>query len=171
MRPEQELYERLIEPIQDRMIAIVTRIMRDREDAQDVFQEVLAVIWKRLRAIDRHANPQAYILRICVTRSYDALRGKAKRRREVRLERDIEAGRTACRAEDGELAQQLNQAIALLPPKQGKAVFLRLIEGEDYAAIGEILDCSPDTARSHFHKGKLLLRHILQDLGLGPERS
>jgi len=171
VKPDQELYERLIEPIQDRMIAIVTRITQDREDAQDVFQEVLAVIWRQLRSIDRHANPQAYILRICVTCSYDALRKKARRRREVRLEREVEAAKAVCRAEGDELAQCLSEAIALLPPKQGKAVFLRLIEGEDYTAIGEILDCSPDTARSHFHKGKMLLRRALQDLGLGPDRS
>lgn len=51
MKPDQECYQRLIEPIQDRMIAIVTRIMQDHHDAQDVFQEVLAVIWKTLIAM------------------------------------------------------------------------------------------------------------------------
>lgn len=106
-----------------------------------------------------------------MTRSYDALRKKAKRRREVRLERDVEAARQGSPVETGETAQALSQAIALLPRKQGQAVFLRLIEGEDYAVIGSILDCSADTARSHFHKGKTLLRNVLQDLGVGPERS
>jgi DNA-directed RNA polymerase specialized sigma24 family protein len=38
-----ELYEKLIEPVQDRMIAVVTRIIRDHNDAMDVFQEILAV--------------------------------------------------------------------------------------------------------------------------------
>jgi RNA polymerase sigma factor (sigma-70 family) len=171
VRADQELYQKLIEPIEDRMIAIVMRIMQDHHDAQDVFQEVLAVIWKRLKTLDRHPNPHAYILRICVTRSYDALRKKARRRREVRLERDIEAARENSRAETMEMAQILRQAIALLPRKQGQAVFLRLIEGEDYMAIASILNCSPNTARSHFHKGKTGLRSLLQDLGVGPERS
>ena len=56
------MYQRLIEPIEERMIAIVTRIMQDHHDAMDVFQEVLAVVWKKLKAIDRHPNAQAYIL-------------------------------------------------------------------------------------------------------------
>ena len=69
------------------MILTVARIVRDPEDAADVFQEVLAVIWNKLERIDRHPNPHAYILRICVTRSYDALRKKARRRRrEIRLD-------------------------------------------------------------------------------------
>ena len=43
MEPNHEMYERLIEPIEERMIAIVTRIMQDHHDAMDVFQEVLVV--------------------------------------------------------------------------------------------------------------------------------
>ena len=52
MEPNHEIYQRLIEPIEERMIAIVTRIMQDHHDAMDVFQEVLAVVWKKLRTIE-----------------------------------------------------------------------------------------------------------------------
>ena len=87
MEKSDELYERLIRPIEQRMISIVARVVRDPEDAADVFQEVLALIWAKLDRIDRHPNPHAYIIRICITRSYDALRKRARRRRrEVRLE-------------------------------------------------------------------------------------
>ena len=57
------LYKKLISPIEKRMIGIVARIMRDPEDAADVFQEVLALIWSKLERIDRHPNPHAYIIR------------------------------------------------------------------------------------------------------------
>ena len=167
MEPGKQLYERLIEPVQDRMIAIVTRIMRDQDDAMDVFQEILAVIWKKLRTIDHHPNPQAYILRICVTRSYDALRKKARRRMQVRLEQDIEKFKRRSRTEDFTTLLTIREAIALLPPKQGKAVLLRLIEGEDFASIGSVLGCSPVTARSHFSKGKAQLRIVLENMGIG----
>lgn len=92
MGKSDELYERLISPIEKRMIGIVARIVRDPEDAADVFQEVLALIWAKLERIDRHPNPHAYILRICITRSYDALRKRARRRRrEIRLESILES--------------------------------------------------------------------------------
>jgi hypothetical protein len=77
MGKSDELYERLISPIEKRMIGIVARIVRDPEDAADVFQEVLALIWAKFERIDRHPNPHAYIIRICITRSYDALRKRA----------------------------------------------------------------------------------------------
>jgi DNA-directed RNA polymerase specialized sigma24 family protein len=48
MGKSDELYERLISPIEKRMIGIVARIVRDPEDAADVFQDVLALIWAKL---------------------------------------------------------------------------------------------------------------------------
>jgi len=164
------MYERLIEPIEERMIAIVTRIMQDHHDAMDVFQEVLAVVWKKLKTIDRHPNAQAYILRICVTRSYDALRKKVRYRQKERLRQEMESRKRETTENASELALTIRQAIALLPPKQAKTVFLRLIEGEDFAAIGSILACSAVTARSHFSKGRTRLQQILRDAGISPER-
>ena len=170
MEPNHEIYQRLIEPIEERMIAIVTRVMQDHHDAMDVFQEVLAVVWKKLKTIDRHPNAQAYILRICVTRSYDALRKKVRYRQKERLRQEMQRQRQNS-ADTSELALSIRQAIALLPPKQAKTVFLRLIEGEDFTAIGSILACSSATARSHFSKGRARLQQILRDAGVGPERS
>ncbi len=171
MKPHHDMYQRLIEPVEDRMIAIVTRIIQDPHDSMDVFQEILAVIWKKLKTIDRHPNPQAYILRICVTRCYDALRKKATRRREVRLNKEAEQLMQQASPESSELSAAVREAISLLPAKQGKAVLLRLIEGEDYTAIAGILNCSAATARSHCSKGKTKLRTILTDLGICPERG
>jgi DNA-directed RNA polymerase specialized sigma24 family protein len=48
-----ELYQRLIAPIEKTMIAVVARTVCDPEDAQDVFQEALAVIWRKLPAGSR----------------------------------------------------------------------------------------------------------------------
>ena len=171
MKPHHEIYQRLIEPVEERMIAIVTRIMRDHHDSMDVFQEILAVIWKKLKTIDRHPNPEAYILRICVSRCYDALRKKAKRRREVRLDKEAESLMRQSQPQDIETVSVVREAISLLPAKQGKAVFLRLIEGENYPVIAGILGCSTATARSHFSKGKANLQTILIKLGFGPERE
>ena len=65
--------------------------------------------------------------------------------------------------QDRELA--MLEAIAMLPHKQGKAVFLRSIESLPYDIIGNILGCSEATARSHFSKGRIRLGKILSDMG------
>ena len=81
MREVDTLFKRLIRPIENQMIGIIWRIVRDPDEAKDVFQNVLEQIWSKLEKIDQHSNPHAYILRICVTCSYDALRKRSRRRR------------------------------------------------------------------------------------------
>lgn len=170
MGKSDELYERLISPIEKRMIGIVARIVRDPEDAADVFQDVLALIWAKLDRIDRHPNPHAYIIRICITRSYDALRKRSRRRRrEVRLESmqtkiwpDLSLGYLR----QGDRVATIREAIATLPPNQGQAVLLRVMEDSPYDAIANVLGCSEATARSHFSKGKARLVNLLGELGI-----
>ena len=164
----EELYKKLISPIEDKMISIVSRIVRDQEESTDVFQEVLAVIWRKLARIERHPNPHAYILRICISRSYDALR-KRSRRREVQLELDkikTIPAKMEKHLEVDEIVDGVREAILLLPVKQGQAILLRVVEDMPYNAIGDILGCSEVTARSHFSKGKTRIRKILSGTGV-----
>lgn len=165
-----ECYERLLKPIEKQMIRTVLRIMRDPDDAADVFQEVLVKIWHRLEQIDCHPNPHAYIIRICVTRSYDALRRKSRRRQhEVRLSHLMELflpAKTSTHLRGSDRDAAVRGAIAMLPPRQGRAVLLRAIEGSSYNTIADTLGCSEATARSHFSKGKARLAAILRELGV-----
>ena len=170
MLNSDEVYEQLLRPIESRMINTVARIVRDPEDAADVFQDVLVIIWHKLDHVLCHPNPHGYILRICITRSYDALRKKMRRRRfEIRLE-SIKA--TLWPATSQGLPQTKNivntvrAAISMLPPKQGQAVLLRAIEGSAYDVIAEIMGCGESTARSHYSKGKARLEKILRNLGI-----
>jgi len=170
MGKSDELYERLISPIEKRMIGIVARIVRDPEDAADVFQEVLALIWAKLERIDRHPNPHAYIIRICITRSYDALRKRARRRRrEIRLasiQEKMWQARSLDYIKEGDMVTAIRDAIAMLPRNQGQAVLLRIIEDSPYHMIAGVLGCSEATARSHVSKGRARLVKLLGELGI-----
>jgi RNA polymerase sigma factor (sigma-70 family) len=164
-----ELYDRLIGPIEEQMMGIVGRIVRDPEEAADVFQEVLVLIWDKLEHIDRHPNPHGYIMCICITRSYDALRKRIRKRRwELRLDsikEKIFHAQPPTPYIDLDLTEVVRQAVAMLPQKQGHAVLLRVIENLSYHGIGTVLGCSEATARSHFSKGKAKLVKIIEDHG------
>jgi RNA polymerase sigma factor (sigma-70 family) len=167
-----ELYANLIAPIEAKMIGIVGRVVRDPDDAADVFQEVQADIWRRLETIHRHPNPQACILRICINRSYDALRKRSRREREVPIERaDAEA--TSHTADFPPVAPELvaaaHSAVASLPPQQGQAVLLRCLQDAPYAEVAAVLGCSEAAARSHVSKGITRLRRILLRPGVEEE--
>ena len=61
MNDRESDYERLISPIEDKMIGCVWRIVRDPDDADDAFQEAMATIWRRWDVVLRHPNPQAHL--------------------------------------------------------------------------------------------------------------
>ena len=161
MLESDKIYHKLIRPIEKQMIGIIWRILHDPDEVEDVLQDIMAQIWNRLEKIDRHPNPQAYIMRICATSSYDALRKRARRQRFEVFKENIKEKLLPTQPRDftNEYDQKiaLRHAIALLPPKQGQAVFLRATEDMSYDLIGSILGCSAATARSHFSKGKAKL--------------
>lgn len=166
MDQAQELYRRLIAPIEDKMVSIISRTVPTPHDAADVLQQALVVVWEKLPNLARHPNPHAYILRICLSCSLDHLR-RRKRRREVPLPVDCPEP-ADCPPDpltDSETAQTLRDAIGHLPPHQARAVVLRALQDFSYADIGGILGCSHQTARSHFAKGLARLRGVLASLG------
>ena len=164
MDTADEVYQRLIAPVEGKMIAIVSRIVGPRDEAADVFQEALAVVWQKLSRIDRHPNPHAYILRVCINLSYDALRRRGRREREMLALRDMARRQAQSRPKppaETEALDGIYDAIRSLPRHQAEAVLLRLVDETPYQAIGDILNCSEATARSHVSKGRLRLREML----------
>jgi RNA polymerase sigma-70 factor (ECF subfamily) len=163
------IYDELIAPVEERMKRTVARIVRNPEDAADAFQNALASIWKNLRKIHRHPNPQACILGICINASYDTLRKRSRiGQREVGVEglSDFSSPQEGpdSRAIGCEQERAILTAVCSLPPKQATAVFLRLVEGESFQAIAEAIGCREATARSHVSKGKAGLRELLADV-------
>lgn len=154
------------------MMRTVARLVRDADDAADAFQNVLTMIWRDLERIDRHPNPHGYILRMCVSASYDILRKRSRGRRRVailetraRYSTKPEALET-CAAR--ELERLVLEAVMRLPRQQAQAILLQVIEGEPYDKIAQTLGCSQATARSHISKGKARLREMLSGLISGP---
>jgi len=148
------------------MIRTIGRIVPGPEDAADTLQRALLAVWNNLEKIVRHANPQAYILRLCINAAYDTCR-KNTSIGCIHAEMDIETvpqtgGRPPDReAEAREQEKLVVQAIGLLPSQQSQAVLLRIVHGEPFDAIAGVLGCNEQTARSHVSKGKAALRKIL----------
>ena len=164
----ERVYGMLVEPLEDEIIRIVARIVAEPHAAEDVLQDVLATIWQNMRRIERHSNPHAYVLRVCLSRSVDHLR-KHARRRETLLAIDLEHPGTGPSESliEQETAEIVRRTIGRIPRKQAQAVLLRALGDRSYADIAEVLGCSSDTARSHFSKGIARVRSILNKSGNG----
>jgi len=165
----QSDYERLIEPIEDRMIGSIWRIVRDPDDADDAFQEALAKIWKSLPKILRHPNPQALILRICLNAAYDLIRKRTRLRQREEEDSIVEdfpdnSASAFERLLGQERERQIMKAIGFLPRRQAQAVLMRFVEDLSYGDIAQALGCAETTVRSHIAKARKQLALTIENL-------
>jgi len=166
----QQYYKRLIEPIEQQMISVIGRIVRNSDEAMDVLHNALATIWSKLDKIDKLTNPHAYILRICVTHAYDALRNAKSRRyheSQAFFQRsDGWADQSVNGDNDEQFLKFVYEAIRMLPRKQAKCFLLRAVDDFSFLEIANILNCSEPTARSHYSKARVRIYDILRKRGV-----
>ncbi len=161
----QSEYERLIAPIEEKMMRAVWQVTQDRHDAEEAFQEALGVIWRRFEHVCKHPNPHALILRICINAGYDTVRRNARRRTKEAKAQYGEPLHTRGADVLLELAEKrsaITKAIGQLSRNQAAAVVMRLIQGEDFEAIAQVLGCKCSTVRKHLERGRARLRELLR---------
>jgi RNA polymerase sigma-70 factor (ECF subfamily) len=159
-------YARLIGPIEDRMLATVWRVLRNPHDAEDALQNALACIWKQWPRLERHANPRAFVLKICADAAIDQLRRRHRSAAQPIASDLAESLPTSQPRPDEELIRQetldgIMEAVSRLSRNQAVAVVMRFIQDESYDDIAAALGCGPATARKHVARGREKLeRHL-----------
>ena len=166
MNDRQQEYERLIAPIEDRMMRTVWRILRDSKDAEDAFQEALLKIWKRWDRIRTHPNPHALVLQICIFAAHDVLRRKVRQGKwlePVAVPEDIPDSSASAiqNIADAEQNAQVLGAIGLLPKNQARAILMHAVEEIPYGDIAAVLGCREVTVRKHVARARSRLRTLL----------
>lgn len=171
MRDDRLAYERLVAPLEPRIVKAIWSITRNAEDAEEALQEALAMLWRRWDQILRHANPEALIFRICINAAYDVIRRNARHRRNAAAA--LVEGASWSRwfrrtprtpveaAESSEQETAVSQAIARLSRNQAIAVVMRLLQDKSFEDVAEAIGCGAVTARKHLERGRERLRILL----------
>jgi len=147
------------------------RLLGNHADAADCFQETfLAALQVAQR--QRVRSFPALLTRLATTRAIDRLRQRA---RQLRCHAELDPAKRlpecdipsdnpgpAKQAQVQELACQLREAIAQLPPPEAKAFCLRYLDDMSYRRIAKELDIKTGTAGVLLHRAKAKLRHSLQ---------
>lgn len=172
MRDDRALYDRLVAPLEPKMIRSIWRVVRHPDLAEDALQDALLTIWRKIDRIRDHPCPEALVLKIALNSACDILR---KKRRLLRHEESYSGteepggddlfGR---RLEGREIEREVLRAIARLPGQQAAAVLLRIVEEQPYDAVAKALGCSETTARIHVSRGRARLSRWLAPLVARP---
>jgi len=124
---------------------LALRMLGNREDAQDVSQDVLVKAYEKL-ADPGELNQRAWLYRVTVNACYDQMRAR-KRKPAVPWDPELELDlpQTIDRCELAELRGQIAEAFRCVPPAQRAALLLREIHGmrTDEVANAVAWLCSP----------------------------
>ncbi len=168
-------FQKLLQKHKDRIFSYAFYFLHNREDAEDVTQEVFVRLWQHWDKIDRN-RVVAWMIRVAHNQCVDLVRHKKNSsgyfRNSVQL--DIEKipekeGDPALNYEQKESQKALLSALEMLPEKTKSMLLLHYFHGLKCETIGEILDTNVNTVKVAIHRGRKMLRHALSEQF--PERS
>ena len=156
---DRDAFEMIIRSSSRNLFAIAYGILQNREEAEDVVQDVLVKAWKsRWRVRDPEKLP-AWISTIARHRARDL----ARRRRPEPLPHDFESAETVeGETENAELNSEVHAALSELPELHRMAVTLRYFEELDYATIERTLGLSNGALRGILGRALGVMRRRLK---------
>ncbi len=167
---DPEAFGRLLGHYETMVYNLVLRFVRQREEAQDITQEVFINAYTHLGDYD-HSRPfVAWILGIARNQALYRLRGL--KRREVasdtiedRPASGIE-GDSHTQVQNKQLEHEVLRCLDALPEKYRTVIVLRHLLERSYQEISDALSMNLGTVKTNIHLGRKLLREKLQRMQL-----
>lgn len=161
-------FDGLVREHQSMVFSVCWHFLHDRDQAEDVAQEVFLALHRNLETIQSAAHACHWLRKVAVQRSIDAGRRRV-RRPQVALA-DVAEPAADSPARDPMLGETLRRLIATLPETPRSVMILRYQEDLDPTEIGEVLEMPVATVKSHLQRSLAMLREKLARLGVREER-
>lgn len=158
---DRQAFAALIESRYDFIHAVAWRWCGDRQDAEDVAQEVCIRLASAIRGFKGASRFGTWLYSVTLNAARDQMR---KRRRAEW--RDAAYSRERAVLESGgeeDDTEALWQAVRQLPYKQRDAVLLIYGEGLSHSAAADVLGCAETTISWHVHEARKRLKVLLSD--------
>jgi RNA polymerase sigma-70 factor (ECF subfamily) len=161
-----DCFNRLVERYQREVYNLCLRMLGNTQAAEDATQDAFLSAFRGVGKF-RGGSFRAWLCRIAANACRDQFRLQRRRpttsldTMPLELEFDQRAPSPEEYALRQELGEEINRALAALPPDQRLAVILRDIEGLDYEEIAQATASSLGTVKSRLSRGRARLRHYL----------
>ncbi len=128
----------------------------DTQNAEDVLQEALADVYKRWSKIRDHENPEAYLMRVMVSKHADMRRKWLRKQQELETSWDLAENIRDIADQTDDVTQRLlvQAALKSLSAVQRAVLVLIYEHGMVLREVAEVLQIPMGTAASHLARGK-----------------
>ena len=162
-------FEQQLQRYQNRIYGFAFHYLGNREEAEDVTQEVFIRFWKHRETIDEE-KPLGWLLRVTRNASVDAIRRRKTYHRTVSVNSellDYAHGSNPLpdtNAESSDFREHLQRALEELAEPYRSIVILREIQELKYQEIAEALDLPLTTVKVYLHRARKMLRNQLHEV-------
>jgi RNA polymerase sigma-70 factor (ECF subfamily) len=161
-RDNVEAYNLLVSRWEKRIYNYLLRLVKNKEDAMDLSQDVFLKAYQNLRKLEDPARFGPWIYRIAHNEAFSLLR-------KNRPETDLDHSRHELWSDPGpgrrmlpvEVRVAVERALKSLSDDQREAVVLKIYQGFKFEEMAEILSCPVSTVKSRLYTALDLLKGTL----------
>lgn len=151
------------------LFGLLMRILNNREEAEDVLQEVFLQVWRKAEDFDENrGRPFTWLVTLARSRGIDRLRTLAARERVAEAgarEPSEEISDAVTDAFKSEQRGLVSDALAKLPDEQKRPIMLAYFEGLTQSEIATSLGAPLGTVKTRMRTGMIRLRELLAGQG------
>jgi len=165
---DAEAFAFLVETYETSVYRLALRMCGNSHDAEEVAQEAFVAAWKGLPSFRGESKFSSWLYQLTSNAAIDFLRREKRHRGATPIEDEVELaapGTPQQAAEEAELRQALQQALAQLTPEHRQIFLLRQMQQMSYEEIGRLLGLESGTVKSRLSRAKKQLRQILVQKG------
>jgi RNA polymerase sigma-70 factor (ECF subfamily) len=156
---DHRAFEALIRDHQRMVYSLCYRMSGSLADAQDLTQETFIQAYQHLDAFRAEAGVWTWLYRIAVNL---CLNWQKREQRRAQVHREWSEQELHAPGEDAGRAQQVQEALMKLTPKQHAAVILTTYDGLTHAEAAAALGCSETTVSWRLFAARAKLKRLLK---------
>ena len=172
---DRQAFDYLVTSYQAKVFNTCLGVLHHTGDAEDISQEVFVEVYRSINGFKEESKLSTWIYRIAMSKSFDHLRSKKRKKRFAFVKQLFYDGSNTPRfeqpefvhpgveLENKEMAAYLFKAIAELPENQKTAFTLHKVEGLSYQEVSEIMELSLSSVESLMFRAKQNLKELLAD--------
>jgi RNA polymerase sigma-70 factor (ECF subfamily) len=166
---DQEALKEIFNQYHKRVYRIAYGVVREREEALDIVQEVFIKLFRSIRHFKGKSKFYTYLYRLTMNTAIDHTRKKEKfSYSSIEDDRCLQLSEKVENRPDRillnkELDERVKRAMEKLTVDQRIALVLREVEELSYQEMAEAMGCSMGTVMSRLHYGRKKIQEWLKD--------
>ncbi len=147
-------FNEIVRKYQEKIYWHARRMLGNHLDADEVTQQVIIVLYKKLKTFNFKSSLYTWIFRITSNLSINYLRRERVKKffsfEDSPQEEIVESADIVKDYEDKEKLERIEKALKAIPPKQREVFILRHFEGLSYQEISEITGKKVGTLKANY---------------------